>query len=228
MERSLLKSSIGKKLIVALSGLFLMSFLVVHLLVNLMLIIDDTGVLFNKAAHFMATNPAIRIVEPLLALGFGVHIVYTLILTIQNMRSRPVRYAKSGSADEVSWASRNMFILGGLIATFLVMHLFHFFIKMKFTGDPLFTDVVIDGENMKNGYLLVSTLFKTSLFYSIIYVIGAIFLGLHLVHGFWSAFQSIGFANKNWLPRLKTVALIFAVIMATGFSIIPLYFIFLF
>jgi succinate dehydrogenase / fumarate reductase cytochrome b subunit len=121
-----------------------------------------------------------------------------------------------------------MFILGGLIATFLVMHLFHFFVKMKFTGDPLFTDVVIDGENMKNGYLLVSTLFKTSLIYSIIYIIGAIFLGLHLFHGFWSAFQSLGMSNNHWLPRLKTVALVFAVVIGTGFSIIPLYFILLY
>ena len=229
MDRNLFSSSIGKKVIVAVSGAFLMSFLIVHLAINLTLIIDDTGILFNSAAHFMATNPIIKIVEPMLALGFAIHILYTIILTVQNMRSRPVKYAQQDLSGASSWASRNMFILGGLVLTFLIMHLFHFFIKMKYTSDPLLNvEVLIDGALVKNGYLLVSTFFKEFLVYSIIYVVGAIFLGLHLVHGFWSAFQSLGLCNKIWLSRLQTVAVVFAVIIALGFSIIPIYFIIFF
>ncbi len=224
MSNLLLTSSIGKKLIVSLSGLFLMAFLTVHLTVNLMLVIDDTGNLFNIAANFMATNPLIKIVEPILAIGLVIHITYTITLTIQNKLARPKSYLKTSSNESVSWASRNMFILGGLIAVFLVMHLIHFFVKMKITGDPLYNEITISGEKMKNSYLLVSTLFKTSTIYSGLYIIGAVLLGLHLTHGFWSAFQSIGFNNNIWLPRLKTIALIFAVVIATGFAIIPLYF----
>lgn len=226
MNRKLLSSSIGKKIVVALSGIFLMLFLAVHLVVNLTLIIDDTGVLFNSAAHFMATNPIIKVVEPLLVLGFFIHILYTIIVTVGNMKSRPIRYARQDLSGASSWASRNMFILGGVILSFLVMHLFHFFVKMKITGDPLLnTEVLINGELVKNGYLLVSTFFKEYILYDIIYVIGAIFLGLHLMHGFWSAFQSIGLCNKIWLERLRTVALVYAIVIALGFSIIPIYFI---
>lgn len=226
MKCFLLTSSIGKKLIVSLSGLFLMSFLAVHLTVNLMLIFDDTGALFNQAANFMATNPVIKIVEPLLALGFVVHIVFTAVVTLQNRRARPTSYQTSKASSEVSWASRNMFVLGGLILIFLVIHLMNFFIKMKLTGDPLYTNIEVDGVVMKNSYALVSTLFKTSTLYNLIYVVGAVFLGFHLTHGFWSAFQSIGFNNNKWIPRLKIIATVFAVLIATGFAIIPLYFMF--
>lgn len=224
MKNFLLTSSIGKKFVVSLSGLFLIAFIMVHLTLNLMLVFDDTGEMYNVAVNFMTTNPLIKVVEPVLAIGFLIHIVYTLMLTIQNLLARPKRYAQSRAAEGVSWASRNMFILGGLIAVFLVLHLMHFFIKMKFTGDPLYDDVEVNGVMMKNGYKLVSSLFTGSLAYSLLYVVGAILLGLHLTHGFWSAFQSIGFNNDIWLPRLKTIALIFAVVVATGFAIIPIYF----
>ncbi|HOG19320.1 MAG TPA: succinate dehydrogenase cytochrome b subunit [Salinivirgaceae bacterium] len=224
MKNFLLTSSIGKKFVVSLSGLFLMAFITVHLTVNLMLVIDDSGNMYNIAANFMGTNPIIKVVEPVLAIGFLIHIAYTITLTIQNLLARPKGYAKSRTAAGVSWASRNMFILGGLIAVFLALHLMNFFIKMKFTGDPLYRDIVVNGETMKNSYLLVSSLFRGSLAYSLLYIAGAILLGLHLTHGFWSAFQSIGFNNDIWLPRLKTIALIFAVVVATGFAIIPIYF----
>lgn len=217
-------ASIGRKVIVSLSGAFLMLFMVVHLGLNLTLILDDTGVLFNKSAHFMATNPLIKVVEPVLAIGFAVHIIFTFLLTLKNLRTRPVGYAKSDHSKSSSWASRNMFILGSLILVFLVMHLLQFFVKMKFTGDPLYTEIIIDGEQMRNAYLLVSNVFKTSLFYCIVYMVAAILLGLHLSHGFWSAFQSLGWNNKVWMNRIKIVALIYATVIGAGFLIIPVYF----
>ena len=219
-----IKSSIGQKVIVSATGAFLMFFVVVHLSINMTLILDDSGELFNIAAHFMATNPIIKIVEPILGIGFAVHIILAIWLTWKNYKARPIRYATQNNSESNSWASRNMFILGGLILAFLVLHLFHFFVKVKFTGDPLYTDIEINGEIMKNSYLLVSGVLKTSWTYCIIYSIAGILLGLHLSHGFWSAFQSMGLSNKVWEGRLKTVALIFATAIGAGFVIIPVYF----
>ncbi len=219
-----LTTSIGRKFLMSVTGLFLMMFIMVHLTINLLLIFDDSGDLFNQGAHFMATNPAIKIMEPVLALGFLVHIIWSLVVSLQNMKARPIGYKQLNNSQSSTWASRNMLILGAMIFVFLVMHIIQFFWKIKVTGDPLLQHVMVGGEEMENTYALVATLFKESLLYSIAYVVGAILLGMHLVHGFWSAFQTIGFANKIWLKRLKVVGAVFAIIIAIGFSVIPLYF----
>ncbi|MHA7110772.1 succinate dehydrogenase cytochrome b subunit [Sunxiuqinia elliptica] len=219
-----LTTSIGRKFLMSVTGLFLMMFIMVHLTINLLLIFDDSGDLFNQGAHFMATNPAIKIMEPVLALGFLVHIIWSLVVSLQNMKARPIGYKQLNNSQSSTWASRNMLILGALIFVFLVMHIIQFFWKIKVTGDPLLQHVMVGGEEMENTYALVATLFKESLLYSIAYVVGAILLGMHLVHGFWSAFQTIGFANQIWLKRLKVVGAVFAIIIAIGFSVIPLYF----
>lgn len=218
-----LSSSIGKKVIMSLSGLFLIAFLCVHLTLNLFLIFDNSGELFNHGANFMATNPVIKVVEPILALGFLIHIIWASILTLQNQKARPVKYALRNQSQNATWASRNMYILGGLVLVFLIIHLYNFWWNIKVTGD--LEAVVIDGTEMENTYLLVSGLFKSSLIYCGLYIVGAILLGLHLTHGFWSAFQSIGFCNQIWRKRLEWLARVFAVIIAVGFSIIPLYFV---
>ncbi|WP_299581653.1 succinate dehydrogenase cytochrome b subunit [uncultured Sunxiuqinia sp.] len=219
-----LTTSIGRKFLMSITGLFLMMFIIVHLGINMLLIFDDSGDLFNQGAHFMATNPAIKIMEPVLALGFLVHIIWSLVVTIQNMKARPIGYKQLNNSKSSTWASRNMFILGSLIFVFLVMHIIQFFWKIKITGDPLLAHVMVGGEEMENTYALVAGLFKESLIYSLIYVVGGVLLGLHLAHGFWSAFQTIGFANTIWLKRLQFVGTIFAIIIAIGFSVIPLYF----
>lgn len=219
-----LSSSIGKKVIMSLSGLFLIAFLCVHLALNLLLILDNSGEWFNIGAHFMATNPLIKIVEPILALGFIIHMIWAAILTLQNMKARPVAYDVRSQSGNCEWASRNMFILGGLVLIFLCVHLFNFWWKIKFAGSPLLAPVMIGGTEMENTYALVSSLFNESIVYCLIYILGAIFLGLHLTHGFWSAFQSIGFCNQIWRKRLECLAKIFAVVIAVGFCIIPLYF----
>lgn len=212
-------SSIGKKVIMSLSGLFLIVFLVVHLTINAFLLVGD-GELFNLAAHFMSTNPIMHMLEPILGLGFIIHIIYSIIITIQNMRARPVKYAVSNQQDNSTWASRNMFILGGLIGIFLVIHIINFFYKVKF-GE--LTPIVIDGVSMDDTYLLVSSLFKMPL-YSIMYVFGAAFLGLHLYHAFQSAFQTLGVNNQIWRKRWNAIGLIYTLIVAGGFAIIPAYF----
>jgi succinate dehydrogenase / fumarate reductase cytochrome b subunit len=118
-----------------------------------------------------------------------------------------------------------MFILGGLIFVFLGIHLYNFYIRIRFTGSPLLEETIIGGIEMHNTYAFVSVLFKESLIYSLLYVLGGCLLGLHVTHGFWSAFQTIGFNNKNWLNRLQWIARVYAILVAIGFSVIPLYFV---
>ena len=208
----------------SITGFFLMSFLLVHLTVNLLLIVDDSGELFNQGAHFMGTNPLIRIVEPILAIGFLMHMIYASLLTLNNMSARPVNYKTVDQSESSTWASRNMFVLGTLITIFLVLHIMNFYWKLKVSHD-LPATVMVGGVEMENAYALVAGLFKSSLLYDLIYIAGAVFLGFHLTHGFWSAFQTIGWSGSKWRKRLEFLGKVFAYIIAVGFSIIPLYFI---
>lgn len=218
-----LQSSIGRKLLMSVSGLFLIMFLLVHLALNMLLVFDSTGELFNMGAHFMATNPIIKIIEPTLALGFLVHIIYAGILTLQNWKARGSdKYEKVNQSQSSTWASRNMFILGGVVLGVLVLHIAQFYIKIKF-GDP--GDVLVDGVKMHNAYGVVKAGFST-VWVNILYVIWSIFLGLHLRHAFWSAFQTIGFSNIIWRKRLELIGTIYAVAVAGGFAFIAIFFLF--
>jgi succinate dehydrogenase / fumarate reductase, cytochrome b subunit len=204
---------------------------IVHLSLNLLLIFDDKGDLFNIAAHFMATNPMVKIMEPILALGFIIHLIWSLILTVQNMKARPVKYTKTSQSVNSTWVSRNMIILGLLIFVFLGLHLFNFFWKIKFAPETLGTVQVMQAGvlvSMEDSYTLVAGLFKGSVIYCLIYIFGGCLLGLHISHGFWSAFQTIGLNNVIWRKRLNVLANIFGWIFAVGFSIIPIYFMFKF
>ena len=221
---SFLSASIGRKFLMSITGLFLITFIILHMSVNLLLVFDDSGELFNIAAHFMATNPFIKIMEPVLAIGFMIHIVWSLVITAQNMKARPVRYNKTSQSGNSTWASRNMLILGALILVFLGLHIYDFWWKIKISGSPLLEMGTASGEEMHNTYALVSTLFKESVIYCLIYIAGGILLGLHVTHGFWSAFQTIGLNNDIWRRRLYILANIIGWIFAVGFSVIPLYF----
>ena len=221
-----LQASIGQKFLMSVTGLFLVLFIAVHLTVNLLLIFDDTGELYNVGAHFMATNPFIRIMEPLLGLGFMIHILWSFILEYQNWRARPVKYNKKNPGVASTWASRNMLIIGALVLVFLIIHIINFYWVMRFEPHTMQT-ITIGGEKMEDAYTLVSDLFMGSILYDVFYVIAAILLGFHLSHGFWSAFQTLGLNNKHWMKRLHVLAVIYAYIVAIGFSIIPLYFLLL-
>lgn len=217
---NIFSSSLGKKLIMSISGLFLMLFLLVHLSTNLLLLIGN-GELYNKAAHTLASTPMLKIVEYLLAFGFFFHIVYATVLTLKNRKARPVGYAKTASNEITTWSSRNMYILGFTIMVFLVLHLINFFLKLRF-GDV--DRVIYNGVEMHNSYFLVSEFFINYWWYNLIYIASAILLGLHLSHGFWSAFQTVGLNNSKWLNRLRIIATVYALVMAIGFTVIPLYF----
>ena len=220
-----LSSSIGKKLIMSVTGLFLVIFLLVHLTANLALLLGADA--FNIVSHFMGTNPIIQVMQPALAIGFIIHILYASILTLQNQKARGSEsYNKTVNSHQSSWASKNMYILGAMILSFLVLHIFNFFWKIKVTGSPLLSEVNIDGEMMENAYALVVGLFRDpqlGMIYSAVYVLGSISLGLHLTHGFWSAFQTVGFSNDLWRKRLTVVGYLYAIAVASGFAIIPIF-----
>ena len=221
---SFFSASIGRKFLMSITGLFLILFLLVHMSINLMLIFDDSGDLYNIAAHFMATNPLIKIMEPILALGFVIHILWSLIITYQNMKARPVNYAKTEQGINSTWASRNMLILGAMLFIYMGIHLANFWWKMKFAGDPLLEHITVKGVEMENAYALVSELFKNSVLFCIIYILGGWLLGLHISHGFWSAFQTVGLNNQIWRKRLFNTAKVIGWIFTIGFAVIPLYF----
>jgi len=217
---NIFSASIGRKLIMSISGLFLVVFLLVHLTVNLFMLFGADA--YNLAAHFMVTNPVIKIMEPMLALGLVVHIIYATILTLQNQNARPEKYDTRNAGNSSTWQSRNMYILGSTVLAFLVLHIANFYVKIKF-GEHAVAETVINGETMHDTYSLVVAKFQIW-WYVLIYVVGAILLGFHLSHGFWSAFQSIGMSNNGWRTRLNVIGKIYAVVIAAGFSIIPLYF----
>ena len=212
---SFLGSSIGKKLIMSVTGLFLIMFLLVHLFLNLLTLVGSD--VFNTAAHFMGTNPIMKVMEFALAAGFLFHMVYALYLTIVNQNARPVKYAVANKSKATSWASKNMLITGGVVLIFLVLHLMNYYYKIKFT------DLIESGEMTE--YDLVVGLFQPeNWYYVVIYIGWFILLGLHLNHAFQSAFQTLGLNNKTRERRLIVIGNIYALVISIGFSIIPIYF----
>lgn len=223
-------NSVGHKLVMAITGLFLILFLLVHLAMNLTLVMNDVflfghqwgeGELYNTAAHFMISTPLIRLMEPLLAAGFIFHIVYATIITVRNRRHRPISYAVRAGNHLSSWSSKNMYILGFALLLFLGLHIWNFFYRFRYTTMP---ETVINGVTMDDSFTVVAALFNGSVIYCIIYMLAGLVLALHLSHGFWSAFQTVGWNNLKWIPRLRIISILFAVLVGVGFAIIPLYF----
>lgn len=198
-----INSSIGKKVIMSLSGLFLIIFLLVHLGINMLLFVSEE--VFNAAAHFMAKNPIMFVMQHVLSIGFIIHIIYALVTSYLNMKARPIGYAVIDRSKSSSWESRNMLITGALVCSFLVLHLINYFFKMKFGETEIASD-----------YVLVTDLFK-EWYFSLIYIISFILLYLHLNHAFQSAFQTLGLNNSKWLKRWKVIGTIYALIICLGF-----------
>jgi succinate dehydrogenase / fumarate reductase cytochrome b subunit len=208
-------SSIGKKLVMSLSGLFLMVFLALHSGINCLLLLGADA--YNEACHFMDTNPLIQVMVPILAFGFLIHIIYATYLTWGNWKARgATAYAVSNKGEASSWAARNMFVLGIIIVGFLALHLTHFWAKMQLAH-------YLNGEGAANPYGLVTELLRQP-FYGIMYIIWFCALWFHLTHGFWSAFQTIGLNNGKWLSRWKAAAYVYATVVALAFLSVPIYF----
>jgi len=214
---NIFNSSIGKKLLMSLMGLFLITFLVVHLGINLLLIFCDSYEAFNKSAHFMATNPVVKVMEITLFGGFLLHMIFGAAISIKNMISRPVKYAVSNNSQS-SFFSKYMLHTAVVITVFLVLHLFDFYIKAKFIGDV--GEVVYDGQHYHDLGTLVYERFQM-LGVVIFYVVALLFLGFHLHHGFQSAFQTIGLNHPVYTPIIKAIGIIYSIVVTAGFIAIP-------
>ena len=217
-------STVGRKIIMSITGLFLCSFLVVHLIGNLQLFNNDGGAAFNIYSRFMGTNPIIRTMEIVLLLGFLFHIYDAIVITRRNKAARPIGYVNSHPEENSTWASRNMGLLGTVILVFLIIHLWNFFVPARFGG---LEGVVIEDVEYDNLYLKVVQSFQIW-WYVALYVISMVALAYHLIHGFQSAFQSLGLDHKKYTPFIQKFGYAFSVIVCLGFAIIPLYFFFFF
>ena len=223
-------SSIGKKLIMGLTGLFLITFLVVHCSINAMIFFNDGGDTFNHWAHFMGTNLIIRVMEIGLFAGLLLHIIQGFVLWAQNNRARPVKYAMNKASENSKWYSRSMGLLGTLLLLFLVLHIYHFWTPSRLGGiagiQPLQETALATYNNQVtlNLYAEMQTVFTDNLLIVIIYILGVISLAWHLMHGFQSAFQTFGINHKRYTPVIKTVGLAFSIIVPLIFALMPVAF----
>lgn len=209
-----------RKTIVALTGLFLCVFLIVHLSANCILLFPESMArgLYNSYSTTLRESPLIKIVAYLLYLSIILHVLYALIITIRNRKAKPNKYIMNHAKENSTWASQNMGILGTLILIFIIIHLANFWARIKL---GIGESVGLDLDGNKDVYEVTYTLFQ-NIYYVIFYTVLSIPLGYHLHHGFKSAFKTLGFYHKKGLRIVSQVSLIYAIIMAVGFGIIPL------
>lgn len=242
-------STLGKKLIMSLTGLFLCTFLIVHLIGNIQIFKADEGLAFNQYAHFMTHFPPIKIVSYLLYLSIIVHAVWAIIITRKNQAARPVAYAIKPK-DGTIWSSRNMGILGTIIFIFIVVHMSNFWYKYHQGYTPFIeyqtdlktgetTSRVLDASEFReytsyvdNGVQVVQTedLYKEVYFafqqwwLVAFYVLAMAALAFHLIHGFQSAFQTLGWNHRKYFPLVKFIGFwIFGILIPIAFVAMPLY-----
>ena len=216
-------SSIIRKFLMAISGIFLMIFLTQHLLINLTSLIPDNGDTFNFIAHFMGYNPIVQYaLQPVLIIGVIFHFVMGFILEIQNRRSRNKKYAQYKNRS--SWASRNMLLSGAVVLSFLVLHFWDFWwpeIVEKFGNGAMF-DPNLSQQNEDTHFEKLVKKFKGKEVRTILYCISFFLLGIHLSHGFGSSFQSMG-TEKKYQKILKRSGYFFSILITCGFLLIAIY-----
>jgi succinate dehydrogenase / fumarate reductase cytochrome b subunit len=215
-----LTSSIGKKLLMSLTGIFLILFLPVHLIGNLQLLNQDSGISFNLYAYFMTHNPLIKAVSYLLYFSILLHTIQGILLWRKNRIARgSVSYAVKAlrGKDTNVKAASNMAWLGIIILVFILIHLYQFWLQMKLGNVPL---VSIEGVEYKNLYEPVMRAFSDVTFV-VFYVFSMLVIGIHLNHGFQSAFQTLGLNHKKYTPFIKSLGIVYSLIIPFGFAMIP-------
>jgi succinate dehydrogenase / fumarate reductase cytochrome b subunit len=221
-------SSVGKKLVMGLTGISLVLFLIVHAGINACIFADlvnpeENGEMFNKAAHFMGSTLLIRIMEIGLFAGIILHIAQGYLLTLENQKRRSVGYAVTYK-DGSKWYSRSMGLLGTLILIFLILHLYHFWVSARFTGKGLEEEITYNGVVMHNMFGLMKATF-TEWWIVVVYALGCISLAYHLAHGFQSAFKTLGVHNKRYNIMLISIGYGYSIIIAALFILMPVSFI---
>ncbi len=219
-----LVSSIGQKFIMSLTGLFLMLFLIIHLLGNLQLLYDDGGDAFNAYSYMMTHNPIIKTVSYLLYVSILLHAWQGIVLWRQNRAARGTsRYAVSYVRTNER-ASRNMAWLGIIILVFILLHMWQFWFQVKFGTLPA-VDVTAYDHPVQDLYTPVAAAFS-NLYYVVFYVVSMVVIGFHLWHGFWSSFQTLGLDHLKYTPVIKTIGMAYALLVPAAFAFIPLAFYF--
>lgn len=230
--KSFFTSSIGKKFAMGLTGLFLITFLIVHCTINAMIFFNDGGQTFNHWAHFMGSNLIIRVMEIGLFAGLLLHIIQGLMLWSQNKKARPVKYVMNNANSNSKWYSRSMGLLGTLLLLFLIMHIYHFWTPSRLggiAGIHSLEEITLPEYNnqpVHNLYAEMQTVFQGNLLVVVLYILGVISLGWHLLHGFQSAFQTLGLNHKKYTPIIKSVGAAFSIIVPLIFALMPVAFYF--
>ena len=210
---SMFKSSLGKKLVMGITGLFLISFLMVHCFLNSLIFLNDGGETFNLGAEFMAKNWLIRAMEIVLFGGLLWHIIQAAILTRENKKARPVAYAASNPSANSKWYSRSMGLLGTILLIFLIIHLRHFWVVSRFTDE-----ITSGRETLFNEMKEVFS----QLWVVILYCLAMVSLGYHLLHGFKSAFQTLGWNHVKYNAIIEKTGMIISIVLPVLFAAMPI------
>ncbi len=216
-------SSIGRKVLMALTGFFLMFFLLQHLSINMMSVVSSE--LFNEVSHFMGTNPLVQgLLQPILIFSVVFHFVWGMYLEYQNNQAREVKYAMYKGSANASWMSRNMIISGLAVLAFLALHFYDFWlpeINTKFIKGDM--SGKLPGSDEYRYYEELVHKFAGQPVRLALYVVSFVMLSLHLLHGFQSAFQSVGYNSTKYTPLIKKLGNIFAIAVPAGFVFIALF-----
>ena len=216
-------SSVGKKLVMALTGLFLIIYLIIHVCINACIFNDlpffdstDNGDMFNRAANFLATSALIRALEYVLFLGFIIHIIQGYVLEARNLSRRGQGYKINLANKGSKWYSRTMGLMGTLLLLFLIIHLAHFWVPSRFTGLE-----EVEGKKYHDLFKLMVAVFHNPLVV-ILYVVACISLAYHLMHGFQSAFRTLGVSNTKYTKLVGGLGTAYAIIIPFVFALMPI------
>lgn len=221
----LLNSSIGRKVVMSITGIALVLFLVFHMSMNLVAIFSADA--YNWICHALGANWYAIVATVVLAALTLVHFIYASMLTLQNLRARGNdRYAINKRPKGVSWASKNMYILGVVVLLGLGLHLFNFWYRMQYAelvGNHALATGLPGVESPSDGHGLIVYTFSQPI-YTVLYIVWLVGLWLHLTHGFWSALHSLGLNNGKWIKRIQVISNIFSTILVAGFAAVVVYF----
>ena len=221
----LLNSSIGKKLIMSISGLFLVLFLLFHLSMNVAAVFS--GEAYNMVCSLLGSNWYAVAATLVLAAGVVIHFVYAIILTLQNRKARGNdRYAINARPKGVEWASQDMFVLGLIVILFMLLHFSQFWYKMMFAELIGHHEVALGSAMVspQDGAAFINYYFQGNAVITVLYLIWYVALWFHLTHGFWSSMQSLGWNNKVWINRWKCISNIYSTIVVLGFALVVVVF----
>jgi succinate dehydrogenase / fumarate reductase cytochrome b subunit len=210
----LTQSTIGRKFLMALSAMFLLIFLIIHLSINLISVFSEEA--FNSASEFMGTNPLIQFVmQPVLFVGVIFHFIMGFVLEVKNNAARPVKYAVAKNSGNSTWMSRNMIISGAFILIYLFIHLADFWV-------PTISKNYLGAVHTESDFEHLQEKFQP-LWRVILYVVAFVLLGLHLAHGFQSSFQSIGARHPKYLPVVKSIGTWYSILIPLGFIVVAVF-----